>query len=104
MAVGEDFRFPQTTGPKPAGIDLLNRYIALMHRATLSDHEVTRAFLKVMNLQAPLPSLMRPGMMVRVLRAVQCRVAAPGDISRAGVAAWGGIWWMSRSGAAYAEQ
>jgi hypothetical protein len=25
LAVGEDFRFPQTTGPKPPGIDLINR-------------------------------------------------------------------------------
>ncbi len=69
LAVGEDFRFPQTTGPKPAGIDLLNRYVAAVHRATLIDPEVGRAFAKVMNLMAPPPSLMTPGMMVRVWRA-----------------------------------
>ncbi|MFN3981582.1 MAG: FAD-dependent oxidoreductase [Caldilinea sp.] len=69
LAVGEDFRFPQTTGPKPAGIDLLNRYVAAVHRATLVDLEVGRAFAKVMNLMAPPSSLMTPGMMVRVWRA-----------------------------------
>lgn len=69
LAVGEDFRFPQTSGPKPAGIGLLNRYVAMVHRATQVDAEVTRAFLKVMNLLAPPSSLLAPGMVLRVLRA-----------------------------------
>lgn len=69
LAVGEDFRFPQTSGPKPAGIDLLNRYVAMVHRATLVDPEVARAFAKVMNLLAPPTSLMTPGTMMRVFRA-----------------------------------
>lgn len=69
MAVGEDFRYPTTTGPKPAGIDLLNRYIAMVHRATLVDVEVCRAFLKVMNLIEPPTSLMAPRILLRVLRA-----------------------------------
>ena len=34
LAVGEDFRFPQTTGPKPGGADSINRYVAQVHRAT----------------------------------------------------------------------
>lgn len=66
LAVGEDFRFPQTTGPKPAGTDFINRYVARVHRATRFDAEVCRAFLKVMNLLAPPSSLMMPGMMLRV--------------------------------------
>ncbi len=69
LAVGEDFRYPQTTGSKPAGVDLLNRYVAAVHRATLVDSEVGRAFGKVMNLMAPPPSLMTPAMMIRVWRA-----------------------------------
>lgn len=69
LAVGEDFRFPQTRGPKPVGIDLLNRYVAMAHRATQHDPEVTRAFLRVMNLLAPPASLLAPGMALRVLRA-----------------------------------
>jgi 2-polyprenyl-6-methoxyphenol hydroxylase-like FAD-dependent oxidoreductase len=73
LAVGEDFRFPQTTGPKPAGIDLLNRYVAMVHRATRTDAEVTRAFLRVMNLLAPPASLMAPGLLLRVLRAAWVR-------------------------------
>jgi 2-polyprenyl-6-methoxyphenol hydroxylase-like FAD-dependent oxidoreductase len=69
LAVGEDFRYPQTVGPKPAGIDLLNRYVAAVHRATLVDPETGRAFAKVMNLMEPPTSLMTPGMMVRVWKA-----------------------------------
>ena len=69
LAVGEDFRFPQTTGPKPGGVDFINRYVAQVHRASLLDAEVCRAFLKVMNLLEPPSSLMMPRMMLRVLRA-----------------------------------
>lgn len=69
LSVGEDFRFPQTTGPKPAGVDLINRYVGAVHRATRFDPEVGRAFLKVMNLLEPPTSLMTPGMMWRVWNA-----------------------------------
>jgi|YNPNPStandDraft_1061719.scaffolds.fasta_scaffold06096_8 2-polyprenyl-6-methoxyphenol hydroxylase-like FAD-dependent oxidoreductase len=69
LAVGEDFRFPGTTGPKPAGVDILNRYVAAVHRATLEDAVVGAAFIQVMNLMAPPSSLMKPGMMLRVWRA-----------------------------------
>jgi 2-polyprenyl-6-methoxyphenol hydroxylase-like FAD-dependent oxidoreductase len=77
LAVGEDFRFPQTRGPKPAGVDLLNRYVALVHRATTVDPAVTEAFLRVMNLLAPPASLMAPGVMLRVLRANRQLASAP---------------------------
>ncbi len=69
MAVGEDFRFPTTSGPKPQGIDLINRYTALVHRATQVDAEVCRTFLAVSNLLAPPSALMAPRMLLRVLRA-----------------------------------
>lgn len=69
LAVGEDFRFPETTGPKPAGVDVLNRYVARVHRATLEDAVVGAAFIQVMNLMAPPSSLMKPGIMLRVWQA-----------------------------------
>ena len=69
LAVGEDFRFPGTTGPKPAGVDVLNRYVAAVHRATLEDAAVGAAFIQVMNLMAPPSSLMAPGLMLRVWQA-----------------------------------
>ena len=69
LAVGEDFRFPQTSGTKPPGTDFINRYVAKVHRATLYDEVVGEAFLKVMNLMAPPPSLFHPRSVWRVLRA-----------------------------------
>jgi 2-polyprenyl-6-methoxyphenol hydroxylase-like FAD-dependent oxidoreductase len=69
LAVGEDFRFPQTTGPKPAGVDLINRYISWVHRATLRDQVVAEAFFKVANLMEPPTSLFHPWMVWRVLTA-----------------------------------
>lgn len=69
LAVGEDFRFPQTTGPKPAGTDMINRYVSRVHRATLRDSAVCGAFLKVMNLMAPPTSLFAPATMRRVMMA-----------------------------------
>ena len=32
LAVGADFQFPQTTGLKPVGTDLLNRYVSRLLR------------------------------------------------------------------------
>lgn len=69
LAVGEDFRFPATEGPKPPGIDFINKYVARVHRATLKDEVVCKAFLKVMSLLEPPTSLFRPRILWRVLTA-----------------------------------
>jgi hypothetical protein len=68
MAVGEDFRFTTTTGPKPPGTDFINRYIARLNRVTHHDEVVGAAFLRVMNLLAPPASLFHPRILWRVLR------------------------------------
>ena len=68
LAVGEDFRCPTTTGPKPAGTTLVNHYVARMHRATHVDPVVYRAFLDVMNLKRPATQLLAPGIVWRVMR------------------------------------
>jgi 2-polyprenyl-6-methoxyphenol hydroxylase-like FAD-dependent oxidoreductase len=69
LAVGEDFRFPATEGPKPPAIDFINKYVARVHRATLKDEVVCKAFLKVMSLIEPPTSLFRPNILWRVIRA-----------------------------------
>ena len=69
LAVGEDFRFPSTTGPKPAGVDFINKYISRVHKATLKDEVVCKAFLKVMSLLEPPTSLFSPRIVWRVMRA-----------------------------------
>jgi len=69
LAVGEDFRCPATSGPKPAGTTLVNRYVARLHRATHVDPAVYRAFLDVMNLKRPATALLAPRIVLRVMRA-----------------------------------
>jgi 2-polyprenyl-6-methoxyphenol hydroxylase-like FAD-dependent oxidoreductase len=68
LSVGEDFRFPQTRGAKPIGVDFINRYVEQLHRATLADIIVGEAFLKVMNLMAPPISLFHPRIVWRVFK------------------------------------
>jgi hypothetical protein len=40
MAVGADFEFPGTEGPKPRGTDLFNRYLTRLIRTTYADGQV----------------------------------------------------------------
>jgi 2-polyprenyl-6-methoxyphenol hydroxylase-like FAD-dependent oxidoreductase len=68
LATFEDFRFPQTTGRRPFGINLLNNYIAQVHRATIKDEVVGAALLKVMSLLKPATILFHPRILWRVLR------------------------------------
>ena len=68
LAVGEDFRYPETEGRKPALMDLVNAYVAKVHVATQHDAVVYGQFLRVMNLMAPPISLMHPRIAWRVLR------------------------------------
>ncbi len=76
MAVGEDFRFATTTGPKPPGTDFINRYVAKVNRVSQHDAVVSAAFLQVMNLLAPPPSLFKPRVLWRVLRGGKKAVTA----------------------------
>jgi len=66
LAVGEDFRYPETEGVKPPFTDMINAYVERVHKATQRDPVVYRQFLKVMNLMASPTSLMSPGIMWRV--------------------------------------
>ena len=80
LAVGEDFRYPQVTGPKPPATDLMNWYIGHVHRATLRDPVVYRAFLEAMAMLRPPTILFHPRIIARALRA---GVAHPSPPSRA---------------------
>lgn len=67
IAVGEDFRYATTTGNKPPGTDLINKYVSKVNRVSIHDEVVCAAFLQVMNLQAPPTSLFHPKIMKRVM-------------------------------------
>ncbi len=64
----EDFRYPETQGRKPPMTDLMNVYLAKVHRATHYDSIVYSQFLQVMNLMAPPSSLLHPRIIIRVIR------------------------------------
>lgn len=67
MAVGADFEFPQTAGPKPRGADLLNRYMSRLTRKAHTDGELREALFRVFAMEYHPSSLLRPGIAWRVL-------------------------------------
>lgn len=68
IAAGGDFSYAETTGAKPPGTDVVNRYVARAVVAAQHDERVAEALWLVQGLLAPPPSLMKPSMVVRVLR------------------------------------
>ncbi|WP_137286976.1 FAD-dependent oxidoreductase [Halorussus salinisoli] len=66
LAVGSDFGFPQTTGPKPRGTDLAARYLSRLTRRAHTDGELADAFVRVLSMERPPTSLFRPGVLWRV--------------------------------------
>jgi 2-polyprenyl-6-methoxyphenol hydroxylase-like FAD-dependent oxidoreductase len=67
-AVGSDFVFEQTTGPKPFGTDILNSYVDQLVTRAHTDGQLTEAFLRVFRMEQRATSLLRPGIIWRVLR------------------------------------
>ena len=71
VTVGEDFRFPKTTGKRPPLVDLINRYVQAVQRASSIDPEVFRAFLYVMNLRKAPTSIFAPRVVWRTWKALR---------------------------------
>lgn len=67
VAVGSDFQFPQTTGPKPAGADLFNRYIDRLVQKAHTDGTLRDAFYDVILMEKSHRSLLHPRVVSRVL-------------------------------------
>jgi 2-polyprenyl-6-methoxyphenol hydroxylase-like FAD-dependent oxidoreductase len=68
IAVGGDFDYPGTRGPKPFGTDTLNRYVARATVAGRHDDAVVQRLNEVLALVRRPESLLAPGFMLRVLR------------------------------------
>ncbi len=68
IAIGGDFAFPQTTGPKPRGTDFINRYLDRFVRKAQTDPELRKALYHVFNLKKPTSSLLHPRILWRVLQ------------------------------------
>jgi 2-polyprenyl-6-methoxyphenol hydroxylase-like FAD-dependent oxidoreductase len=69
IAVGGDFQYPETAGPKPRATDLTNRYVRRVVKAAHTSLPLARSFNDVLNLVEPPTSLVRPGVVGRVVAA-----------------------------------
>jgi len=67
IAVGNDLRMPEATGPRTFAVKVINAYMAKLHKAAHHDPVVALSFHKVGNLLAPPPSVMHPRIALRVL-------------------------------------
>ena len=68
MAVGPDFRFPQTTGPKPPSSGLMSRYISQLTRKAHTDGTLRDVFTHVVMMEQLPSTLLHPGVVWRVLK------------------------------------
>lgn len=68
LAIGSDFSFPQTQGERPRGTALFNWYLSRLFRKAHTDGVLTDVFTRVLSMQQPPGSLLRPGVVWRVLR------------------------------------
>ena len=68
MAVGADFGFSETTGPKPRGTDPINRYLSRLTRKAHTDGELRDALFRVIMMEQPPTRLLRPAVAWKVLK------------------------------------
>jgi 2-polyprenyl-6-methoxyphenol hydroxylase-like FAD-dependent oxidoreductase len=68
MAAGGDLVFPGVQGRRTRKLRLVNAYVARLHAAAAHDAGLASAFIRVAGLVAPPQSLLRPGIVLHVLR------------------------------------
>ena len=67
MAVGADFQYSETTGPKPRGTDFFNWYLSRLTHEAHSDGSLRETYYRVINMEYPPRALVRPAVLWRVL-------------------------------------
>jgi 2-polyprenyl-6-methoxyphenol hydroxylase-like FAD-dependent oxidoreductase len=67
-AVGNDLSYPEVEGPRTPLVRFLNWYISKLHIAAHNDAQVSIAFLKVINMVAPPPTMLQPHIVWRVIK------------------------------------
>jgi len=83
IAVGTDLRFDEVVGRRTPKVRFVNAYVHRLHVAAVTDPVLGAAFLRVLNLVDPPTRLLKPGIVLRVLRgslgqrAARRRQAAP---------------------------
>ena len=68
MAAGGDLVFPGVQGRRTAKVRLVSTYLARLHAAAAHDANLATAFIRVAGLVDPPQTLLRPGIVLRVLR------------------------------------
>lgn len=68
MAVGADFSYPHTTGPKPRGTEFFNWYMNRLTTKAHSDGSLREAYYRVINMEHPPTCLFHPSTIWRVLK------------------------------------
>jgi flavin-dependent dehydrogenase len=68
MSAGGDLVFPGVQGRRTAKVRLVSAYLVRLHAAAARDAHLASAFIRVAGLVAPPQSLLRPGVVLRVLR------------------------------------
>jgi 2-polyprenyl-6-methoxyphenol hydroxylase-like FAD-dependent oxidoreductase len=68
MAAGGDLAFPGVQGRRTLKVRLVSTYLTRLHAAATHDAHLATAFIRVAGLVAPPQALLRPGIVLRVLR------------------------------------
>jgi 2-polyprenyl-6-methoxyphenol hydroxylase-like FAD-dependent oxidoreductase len=68
FATGGDFSYPETAGERPRGIKLKNAYAKRVQLASMVDPQVRQVFTSVQHLITDPAELLKPAMVLRVLR------------------------------------
>src|SRR6059036_3356187 len=77
LATGADFRFPGTTGARPALIGVFNRYLDALFNAAADDAALRRLIGEVIHMLRRPTALFAPSVLGRVARATLGRVLQP---------------------------
>ena len=67
-AVGNDLNYPEVEGDRTPMTRFLNWYLGKLHTAAHRDAQVSIAFLRVINMIAPAPSILHPKIIWRVIK------------------------------------
>jgi hypothetical protein len=77
LATGADFRFPGTTGARPALIGVFNRYLDALFNAAADDADLRRLIGEVIHMLRRPTAFFAPSVLGRVARATLGRVLQP---------------------------
>ena len=92
LATGEDFRYPETEGKRPPGMDLLHWYTRRVNELTASNPMIAGRFYQVLHLLKPPSLLFSP----RVVNAVLRNEIASGRRKRGTPATRDSVSWLQQ--------